>query len=185
MLAASRSVRAAQSVSALVVTLRPTLAPELRQGRKGETDAHLVDLWLHGRTPHTQRAYRADVDRFPGVRGHAASECRPRRRPGVLRLTGRPGTQLEDAHNGRGEIATRLRPGYLPLNVGAAVKLQQSKNTLAERILSEPRCMPRWRSSPGAGTRCCCGCCTSQACACRRSSNSSGATCSRERTVAR
>ena len=29
-----------------------------------ETDAHLVNLWLHGRSPHTQRAYRADVD-FP------------------------------------------------------------------------------------------------------------------------
>jgi len=28
------------------------------------TDEHLVALWLHGRSPHTQRAYRADVDRF-------------------------------------------------------------------------------------------------------------------------
>jgi hypothetical protein len=28
------------------------------------SDAHLVNLWLHGRSPHTQRAYRADSDRF-------------------------------------------------------------------------------------------------------------------------
>lgn len=28
------------------------------------TDAQLVELWLYGRSPHTQRAYRADVARF-------------------------------------------------------------------------------------------------------------------------
>lgn len=27
-------------------------------------DAHLVDLWLHGRSRHTQRAFRADIARF-------------------------------------------------------------------------------------------------------------------------
>ena len=28
------------------------------------TDQHLVELWLHGRSPHIQRAHRADVERF-------------------------------------------------------------------------------------------------------------------------
>ncbi len=28
------------------------------------TDAQLVDLWLHGRSDHTQRAYCSDADRF-------------------------------------------------------------------------------------------------------------------------
>ena len=32
--------------------------------RSTDSGAQLVDLWLHGRSPHTQRAYRADVDRF-------------------------------------------------------------------------------------------------------------------------
>jgi hypothetical protein len=28
------------------------------------SDKHVVELWLHGRSEHTQRAYRADADRF-------------------------------------------------------------------------------------------------------------------------
>ena len=34
--------------------------------RQADNDAHLIELWLHGRSEHTQRAYRADVDRFLG-----------------------------------------------------------------------------------------------------------------------
>jgi hypothetical protein len=33
-------------------------------GHDDATDARFVDLWLHGRSAHTQRAYRADSDRF-------------------------------------------------------------------------------------------------------------------------
>jgi integrase/recombinase XerD len=31
---------------------------------QASTDDRLVELWLHGRSPHTQRAYAADVLRF-------------------------------------------------------------------------------------------------------------------------
>jgi len=34
-------------------------------------------------------------------------------------------------------LAFGQRTGYLPLNIGAALKLPTSKNTLAERILSQ------------------------------------------------
>jgi integrase/recombinase XerD len=27
-------------------------------------NAQLLELWLHGRSPHTQRAYRTDIDSF-------------------------------------------------------------------------------------------------------------------------
>jgi hypothetical protein len=33
------------------------------QGRAAGDDP-LVEVWLHGRSPHTQRAYRADAERF-------------------------------------------------------------------------------------------------------------------------
>jgi hypothetical protein len=46
---------------AAVAMLAPTGAPPLRQA---STDQQLVDLWLHGRPSHTQRAYRADSNRF-------------------------------------------------------------------------------------------------------------------------
>jgi hypothetical protein len=32
--------------------------------RQADSDQQLVELWLHGRSVHTQRAYRADVERF-------------------------------------------------------------------------------------------------------------------------
>jgi hypothetical protein len=30
------------------------------------TDAHFVELWLHGKARHTQRAYRTEAERFLG-----------------------------------------------------------------------------------------------------------------------
>ena len=43
------------------VQIATTAAAPLCQA---STDERLVDLWLHGRSPHIQRAYRADGDRF-------------------------------------------------------------------------------------------------------------------------
>jgi hypothetical protein len=31
---------------------------------QARSDAQLVEIWLHGRSSHTQRAYRADIARF-------------------------------------------------------------------------------------------------------------------------
>src|SRR4051812_7291564 len=41
--------------------------------RQAQTDDQLVALWLHGRSRHTQRAYRADVRKF---RRHIAKPLR-------------------------------------------------------------------------------------------------------------
>jgi integrase/recombinase XerD len=106
------------------------------QVAQASTDAHLVDLWLHGRPPHTQRAYRADSDRF------LAFVARPL--PMVTlgdvqtfadSLTGKPSSRARTLAAVKSLLAFGQRTGYLPLNVGAAVKLPASKNTLAERIL--------------------------------------------------
>src|SRR5919199_6182634 len=109
------------------------------QVAQASTDAHLVDLWLHGRPPHTQRAYRADSDRF------LAFVARPL--PMVTlgdvqtfadSLTGKPSSRARTLAAVKSLLAFGQRTGYLPLNVGAAVRLPASKDTLAERILSEP-----------------------------------------------
>ena len=42
-----------------LVPLHQPLAP-----RQAATDQQLIALWLHGRSPHTQRAYRVDAGRF-------------------------------------------------------------------------------------------------------------------------
>jgi len=104
-------------------------------------DERLIHLWLHGRSTHTQRAYRADVDRFLTFvaaplttitlgdvqafadeleRQELATSSRVRTLAAVKSL-----------------LSFGQRTGYLVLNVGAALKLPPKKDTLAERILSE------------------------------------------------
>ena len=102
-------------------------------------DAQLLELWLHGRSEHTQRAYRTDVDNFLAfVRkplrtvtvgdvqawmdtlDHLAQASRARKISSVKSLFG---------------FGHRL--GYLPFDVGRVVKRPKLKDTLAERILSE------------------------------------------------
>jgi integrase/recombinase XerD len=105
-------------------------------------DAQLVDLWLALKTSaHTRRAYSADIRRL--LRFVQKPLCR-------ITLA-----DLRDwaAHLGQGSLkpASRNRAltaiksllsfaqetGYLPFNVGAAVKLVPNRDSLAQRILDE------------------------------------------------
>jgi integrase/recombinase XerD len=104
------------------------------------TDQHLVDLWLHGRSIHTQRAYRADVDRFL----HFVARPLTTVTLGDVQAFADSLEGLAPSSRARTLAAIKSllsfgqRTGYLPLNVGAAVKLPARKDTLAERILTEP-----------------------------------------------
>lgn len=105
----------------------------------GSTDHRLVDLWLHGRPPHTQRAYRADIDRF------LAFVARPLTTVTLGDIQAFADSLAGLAASSRARTLAAIksllsfgqRTGYLPLNVGAAVKLPPRKDTLAERILTE------------------------------------------------
>ena len=87
-----------------------------------------------------QRAYRADVDRF------LAFVARPL--PTITlsdlqtfadSLAGlAPSSRARTLAAIKSLLSFGQRTGYLPLNVGAAVKLPARKDTLAERILTEP-----------------------------------------------
>jgi len=70
-------------------------------------DAQLLELWLHGRSQHTQL-------------GHLAPASRARKISSIKSLFG---------------FGHRL--GYLPFDVGRVVRRPKLKDTLAERILSE------------------------------------------------
>ncbi len=102
-------------------------------------DIQLVELWLHGRGPHTQRAYRADVDRFlafvakplPAVtRGdlQAFADTLEQQDLG-------PSSRVRTLAAIKSLLAFGQRTGYRPLNVGAALKLRPKKDKIAERIL--------------------------------------------------
>ena len=107
--------------------------------RQASTDDHLVDLWLHGRSPHTQRAYRADSNRFLAfVAAPLTTVTLGDVQAFSDSLTGKPSSRARTLAAVKSLLAFGQRTGYLPLNVGAAVKLPTSKDTLAERILTEP-----------------------------------------------
>ncbi|MBV9543865.1 MAG: tyrosine-type recombinase/integrase [Chloroflexi bacterium] len=114
-------------------------AVEVPRVQQSDADGQLVSLWLHGRSPHTQRAYRADVDRFLAF----VARPLPAVTLGDLQAFADSLEDLAPSSRARTLAAIKSllafgqRTGYLPLNVGAALKLPTAKNTLAERILSE------------------------------------------------
>lgn len=108
----------------------------------GSQDAKLVELWLSMKTSsHTRRAYAAEAARFLSFVNKPLS---------WVTLTD---LQTWAEHLGQGSLkpASRNRAvtalksllsfaqetGYLPFNIGAAVKLRPNRETLAERILEE------------------------------------------------
>jgi integrase/recombinase XerD len=107
--------------------------------RQASTDTQLLALWLHGRSLHTQRAYRADVQRFlafvrkplhqvtlADVQGFADS---------LLGLA--PASQARTLSAVKSLLAFGHRVGYLTFDVGRPLRLPRQKNRLAERILLE------------------------------------------------
>jgi integrase/recombinase XerD len=107
--------------------------------RQATTDAQIVDLWLHGRPPHTQRAYRADVGRF------LAFVATPLGSVGLGDVQDfvdslaylAPASRARVVGSVKSLLAFGHQLGYLPFDVGRAVKLPPRKDHLAERILTE------------------------------------------------
>jgi len=106
---------------------------------QASTDTQLVALWLHGRSVHTQRAYRGDVNRFQAFAGQ------PLRRVTLGDLQGFADSLLHLSPASQSRILSALklllafghRIGYLAYDVGRPLRLPRQKNRLAERILSE------------------------------------------------
>jgi len=106
---------------------------------RADSDTQLHEIWLHGRSRHTQRAYRADVEHF------LAWVRKP-----FLQVTL---TDLQQFADSLGELAPASRyrtlsaiksllafahrTGYLPYDVGRALRLPAVRSRLAERILPE------------------------------------------------
>jgi len=107
--------------------------------RQASTDQQLIDVWLHGRSQHTQRAYRGDVGRF------LAFTARPLAQTTLSDLQAFADELNSMAPTSRARILSAVksllafgqRTGYLPFNVGAPMRLPARKFTLAERILPE------------------------------------------------
>ena len=98
---------------------------------------HMVDLWLHGHSPGTQRAYAADVLAFRAHVGCTLSHVTLGDLQGFQDSLAplATATQARKLSAVKSLLSFGHRTGYLLLNVGAAVRLPKIKETLAERIL--------------------------------------------------
>src|ERR1035438_8976097 len=106
---------------------------------QASSDDQLVALWLHGRSVHTQRAYRADVARFRRGAGKPL--------PSVTLTDLQAFADSLDALAAASQyrilsalkslLAFGHRIGYLPFDVGRALRLPGVRNRLTERILPE------------------------------------------------
>jgi integrase/recombinase XerD len=122
----------------LVVIDTPSLpVPVYATPVQAESDDHLIELWLHGRSAGTQRAYAADIASF---RAYVRQPLRDLTL-GMLQGYQDSLASLASASQARKMSAVKSllsqghKLGYLPINLGAAITLPKGKNVLAERIL--------------------------------------------------
>lgn len=110
-----------------------------RDAPEASSDGQLIALWLHERSRHTQRAYRADAERF---RSRAGKPLRTVTLADLQEFANSL-TQVSVATRYRTLSAVKSllafghRLGYLPFDVGRALRLPPVRNRLNERILSE------------------------------------------------
>ena len=106
---------------------------------QADSDGTLLRLWLHGRSASTRDAYRGEMLAFLAHGGTAVREARL----ADLQTWMDSLTHLKPASQARKMAAIRSlftfahRLGYVPFNVGAAVRQPSVRNTLSERILTE------------------------------------------------
>lgn len=117
---------------ALLPRTETTLVPQ------ADTDAQLIEMWLHGRGAHTQRAYRADVNRFLALvkkplRQVTLRDCQTF----VDSLEGQSNTQKRTISSVKSLFSFAQRIGYVVFNVTAPIRLPKMQDKLAERILPE------------------------------------------------
>ncbi|HBN74924.1 MAG TPA: integrase [Planctomycetaceae bacterium] len=114
-----------------------TLGPVTQQA---DTDEHLIELWLHGRPVHTQRAYRRETDRFIK---HVNKSLRLVKLADIQTFADDLIDSLKESSLHRALSAVKslfafgFRLGYLTFDVGAALMLPTFRDELADRILSE------------------------------------------------
>lgn len=104
--------------------------------------ADLVGIWLAIHTsPHTRRAYKTDVGRFFAFTRKEPHEITLPDLLAYREHLAAAELQLRSQNRALTAIKSLLsfgqKTGYLQFNVGAALKLQTAKETLAERILEE------------------------------------------------
>jgi integrase/recombinase XerD len=101
----------------------------------------LISLWLHGRSAHTVRAYRADAGRFLASVGKPLHGVTLGDIQGFADALEADGLQPASRHRILAAVKSLFafghRLGYLPFDVARPLRLPAFRDALADRILSE------------------------------------------------
>ena len=121
--------------------LVPVAPTALVVPQQAESDQQLIDLWLHGRSRHTQRAYRSDAEWFLEAMGkplHRITLGDLQQYAGQLVETGlEPSSVYRSMSAVKSLFAFGHRLGYLAFDVARPLRLPALRDGLADRILEE------------------------------------------------
>jgi len=100
-------------------------------------DAEMVKLWLHGRSPRTITAYRADANTFMAHAGKPLRQVALRDLHSYADTLSAlaPASQAVKLAAIKSLLSFAHRIGYLPVNVGAALRVPTVRDTRAARIM--------------------------------------------------
>lgn len=120
----------------------PTTASRLQSepSRQADSDERLIELWLHGRSAETQRAYRADADAFRATVAkplHAVTLGDLQAFADTLDGPLEPSSKHRRLSAIKSLIAFGHQLGYLPFDTARPLRLPVLRDRLAERILTE------------------------------------------------
>ena len=108
---------------------------------QAHSDQQLITLWLYGKSPHSQYAYRTDVARLLAFTTKPLASITlgdlQDFADSLLAAGLSPNSRKRSISSVKSLFTFGQRLGYLQFNVGAALKAPKVKNTLAERILTE------------------------------------------------
>ena len=116
-----------------------TLVPVNSTVSTDDNDTRLLEMWLHGRSEHTQVAYRGDIEKLFSFTLKSVRETTLF----DLQQFSDSLTDVKDSSKSRTLNAVKSLfsfaqdIGYTSLNVGAALRPPKVKSELAQRILTE------------------------------------------------
>ena len=121
--------------------LVPVTPTALIPGQQAGSDQHLIELWLHGRSRHTQRAYRADAGRFLAAvekpLHHVTLGDLQQFAVALVESGLEPTSVYRTMSAVKSLFSFGHRLGYLPFDVARPLRLPTLREKLAERILEE------------------------------------------------
>ena len=109
--------------------------------QQADSDQHLIELWLHGRSRHTQRAYRKDANRFLQAVERPLHQITLGDLQQYAEHLVESGLQLSSVYRSMSAVKSLFafghRLGYLTFDVASPLRLPAQRDRLSERILDE------------------------------------------------